>query len=212
MDKSLPEIVFSETGPYTAVAIEAMTYLKGETVPVRRVMLLCRCGESGRKPFCDGSHEKVKFSTPRQRSRGRNRVKDYPGKSITIHFNLRVCSHAGVCYMKLPGVFDRDKKPWINPDGASAQEIIDIIHRCPSGALSYSRAVDSVPCRKRPPKIVIIDNGPFNVQGDVQLRDEEGTEPYNPEHYCLCRCGKSRNTPFCDGTHLGEDAKGFGEE
>ncbi len=202
MSSHKPEIVFTDTGPYTAVDVEEMEYLKGEKVPVRRVMLLCRCGKSEKKPFCDGSHEKVDFNIPQRSERGRTRYKDYVGKDITIRFSLRVCSHAGVCYMKLPSVFDREKKPWINPDGATTQEIIDLINRCPSGALSYSRAIDQVPDRKRKPKIVIINNGPFNIQGGIKIRDEAGTEPYNPEHYCLCRCGQTRNSPFCDGSHL----------
>ncbi len=205
MDPKEPEIVFSDSGPYTAVDVAEMTYLKGEKVPVRRVMLLCRCGESQKQPFCDGSHENISFAVRKRPIKGRHRAKDYPGKDITIHFSLRVCSHAGVCYMKLPSVFDRGKKPWINPDGATVQEIIDIIHRCPSGALSYSVAKDTTVCRKRPPKIVIIENGPFNVQGGILIRDEAATEPYNPERYCLCRCNKTKNAPFCDGNHLGPE-------
>lgn len=212
MSTRKPEIVFGETGPYTAVDIEDMEYLKGEKVPVKRVMLLCRCGESAKKPFCDGSHEKVDFNVPQRSQRGKNRYKDYVGKNITIRFSLRVCSHAGVCYTKLPTVFDRAKKPWINPDGAEVQEIIDIINRCPSGALSYSEATDAVADRCRPAKIVIIKDGPFNVQGNIRIRDEAGTEPYDPDRYCLCRCGKSRNAPFCDGTHLPPDKRAFFKE
>jgi len=151
----------------------------------------------------------VNFNIPQRSERGRTRYKDYVGKDITIRFSLRVCSHAGVCYMKLPSVFDRSKKPWINPDGATPQEIIDLINRCPSGALSYSMAEDAVPDRKRPPKIVIIRDGPFNVQGSIKIRDEAGTEPYNSEHYCLCRCGKTRNSPFCDGSHLDPSDRKF---
>lgn len=202
MKASKPEIVFSDTGPYTAVDVEEMEYLKGEKIPVRRVMLLCRCGKSGNQPFCDGTHEKEDFAVPQRSARGRKQFKDYVGQHITIRFSLRVCSHAGICFTKLPGVFDRSKKPWINPDGAPVQEIIDIINRCPSGALSYSMAEDAVHNRKRGPKIIVIEPGPFNIQGGISLRDGAGTEPYNPEHYCLCRCGKTKNSPFCDGSHL----------
>lgn len=213
MSSNKPEIVFSDTGPLTAVGVEDMEYLKGEKVPVRRVMLLCRCGESNRKPFCDGSHEKVEFALRKRPLKGRSRAKDYVGKEITIRFNIRVCSHAGVCFMKLPTVFDRAKKPWIDPDGAGAKEIMEVINRCPSGALSYSTAQPIAICIKRSPKIVIIENGPFNVQGGIRIRDEAGTEPYNHEHYCLCRCNKTKNAPFCDGAHLDPaDRKFFMEE
>jgi len=79
--------------------------------------------------------------------------------------------------------------------------VIATIRRCPSGALSYEvdgRAPADPP---REPKIVVTQNGPYAVSGAVELLDVALGEGASPEHYTLCRCGASRNKPFCDGSH-----------
>ena len=101
-------------------------------------MALCRCGASTSKPFCDGSHGRIGFTDEKDSDRVPDCVKDYAGRNITIHDNRGVCSHDGACIRGLPGVFDREAKPWIDPNGAARHEIIETIERCPSGALSYS--------------------------------------------------------------------------
>lgn len=62
----------------------------------------------------------------------------YDGKDIDVYFNLKLCKHSGVCVKGLPEVFDTKKKPWINADNASANEIKQLIDKCPSGALKYA--------------------------------------------------------------------------
>ncbi len=50
--------------------------------------------------------------------------------------------------------------------------------------------------------ITIRRNGPFIVQGPIQLVDSNGqTIPVDKPVIALCRCGGSANKPFCDGTH-----------
>jgi CDGSH-type Zn-finger protein len=45
-------------------------------------------------------------------------------------------------------------------------------------------------------------DGPLLIRGDFTLRDQDGNEiPVGRETIALCRCGKSRIRPFCDGTH-----------
>ncbi|KAA8946924.1 (4Fe-4S)-binding protein [Mycobacterium sp.] len=61
----------------------------------------------------------------------------YRGSKIEVTYDDEVCIHAGECVRGLPGVFDITKDPWINPDGASADEVAAQIGRCPSGALQY---------------------------------------------------------------------------
>lgn len=56
-------------------------------------------------------------------------------KKITIHDKRKICSHAAECVNNLPSVFRLNSRPWIDPDGASSEEIIDSIRKCPSGAL-----------------------------------------------------------------------------
>jgi len=61
--------------------------------------------------------------------------KSYVGAEVTISFDPEVCQHSGNCVRGLPTVFDTNRKPWINPDGATAEDVIAQVSRCPSGAL-----------------------------------------------------------------------------
>ena len=93
-------------------------------------------------------------------------------------------------------------KPWILPDGDTVEKIIATIKRCPSGALSY--AIDGVEYRdqEREPMITVAKNGPYEVVGSIELVNPPALcEGASTEHYALCRCGASKNKPFCDGTH-----------
>jgi hypothetical protein len=98
-------------------------------------------------------------------------------------------------------VFLYGKEPWIDADGASVQEIIDTVRKCPSGALSY--AIDGVEGAAPPREemVTVTDNGPYAVTGGVELMGVEFGDGASKEHYTLCRCGASKNKPFCDGSH-----------
>ena len=61
--------------------------------------------------------------------------RSYVGKSVTISFDADVCQHSGNCVNGLAAVFDTEKKPWIDPDGASPEEVVAQVDLCPSGAL-----------------------------------------------------------------------------
>lgn len=65
--------------------------------------------------------------------------KAYEGKDVTVYFDSEVCIHSGHCVKSLPSVFDVKKRPWIEADGAEAEEVMPVIDGCPSGALSYER-------------------------------------------------------------------------
>ena len=81
-------------------------------------------------------------------------------------------------------------------------EIIEVINKCPSGSLSYS--IDGVEYRDqdRDPMITVSSDGPYYLVGGIEVVGHEphGDEVSN-EHCTLCRCGSSKNKPFCDGTH-----------
>jgi hypothetical protein len=93
------------------------------------------------------------------------------------------------------------QEPWIDPDGAGREQVEATVRRCPSGALSYS--VDGVEHREgmREPTIFVAPDGPYVVTGGPELRDTKQAQGASLEHFTLCRCGGSRNKPFCDGTH-----------
>jgi len=201
--KIFPEIVFSQHGPYMIVDAESLQNWKHEEIKIAKVTSVCRCGESEHKPFCDGTHGKVGFVGEKEDGRARNRLKDFIGTDIAIHFNLGICSHSAKCIMGLPEVFDVKRKPWIDPDAADVDEIMKVVATCPSGALSYTIDGQRYTDFPRPPLIKLTKNGPIEVEGGLLLKDDANSvdELESVEHYSLCRCGKSKNKPFCDGTH-----------
>lgn len=71
-------------------------------------------------------------------------TKDYPTTGITIHWNPSICQHSGVCAKTLPTVFRPSERPWIDPNGATADDIADTIDNCPSRALTYTRTTVEV--------------------------------------------------------------------
>lgn len=171
-------------------------------IPIRDSALLCRCGASDRKPFCDGSHVGIGFSSRRNWKPGAGRLIDHVGARVTIHDNRALCAHVEYCVLELPSVFDRSKRPWVDPDGATAEEIIALCRKCPSGALSCS--VDGVLYRNyddRPLVVIASAEGPYFVQGGVAVLGESFSDGHSSEHCTLCRCGESRNKPLCDGKH-----------
>ena len=126
----------------------------------------------------------------------------YKSDSIEITYALKLCIHAAECANGLPEVFDPNKKPWVDPKGAEVQNIVDVIERCPSGAPKYQR-FDGEASEKpsKESKITTVPNGPVYVSGDIKLLNSEGEE-INETRIALCRCGESKNKPFCDNTHL----------
>jgi len=169
-------------------------------VPVRARFALCRCGNSGNKPFCDGTHAKIGFDGARLAVGPAGAVQEYRGERVAIHDHRAMCAHSGVCTDNLPGVFRLGREPWIDADGADAEAVIAAVERCPSGALAYS--IEGMPAAAQPHECLITAsrNGPYYVSGPVALATE-GPPPPIPHRYALCRCGGSKNKPFCDGTH-----------
>ena len=64
-------------------------------------------------------------------------TKHYSNGEVTIVWKPHVCIHSGICFRGLPRVFDPRVQPWITPEEATTQQIVDQIKKCPSGALSY---------------------------------------------------------------------------
>lgn len=205
--KSKPCIACLPNGPYYLLndlipaAVPNLRNAKGESLSSVRGVALCRCGGSKNKPFCDGTHGTNGFSDNKLDDGSLNKRVSYKGKRITIHDNRGICSHAGHCTERLASVFKMHAEPWIDPDGAGVNEIIETIKRCPSGALSYSLEGVEYRDQERPPMVTVTKDGPYAVTGGVKLLDHALGEGASAEHYTLCRCGASANKPFCDGTH-----------
>jgi CDGSH-type Zn-finger protein len=196
-----PTIECKLNGPYLVKNIDDLRDWQGDRIDTKPVMALCRCGGSGNKPFCDGTHQKNGFSGAKLADRLADQQDNYQAKKITIHDNRSICAHAGRCTDGLGTVFKYQSEPWIDPAGGEVEAIIETIRKCPSGALSYT--LDGVEGGDllRKPSVTVTKDGPYAVVGGVQLRDQAWAQGASTEHYTLCRCGGSKNKPFCDGTH-----------
>jgi CDGSH-type Zn-finger protein len=202
-----PRIACLPNGPYyllndtEAAPVPNLRRASGEACASVRGVALCRCGGSKNKPFCDGTHGRNGFSDENRADPGKNRRKAYAGKRITILDNRAICAHAGYCTEELASVFRHHDKPWIDPDGAAVEAVIAVIKKCPSGALSYAVGGVEAEPPQRPPMVTVTDNGPYAITGGIELAGVKFGDGACTEHYTLCRCGASRNKPFCDGSH-----------
>lgn len=198
-----PTITLAQDGPYIVKALTRLSNKNGQ-VECKETIALCRCGASENKPFCDGTHAKIGFSSAKLDERTENNKESYRGKKITIYDNRSLCAHAGVCTDNLSAVFRMKQEPWIDPDAASVEDIVNTIQNCPSGALSYS--VDQAVRHENDdsePGIFIAVNGPYVVSAGEGLLDTSWGDGASKSKYTLCRCGASKNKPFCDGSHWG---------
>ncbi len=196
-----PSIEPTANGPYRVKDLNEFSNSKGETMKTQQEMYLCRCGGSSNKPFCDGTHVKNGFLGEKSPDRVSDSKDTYTGKEITVHDNRGVCAHSSNCTDNSPSVFKMDKEPWIDPDGGDAEGTAATIKTCPSGALSYTRDGVVYKDQSRDPAIMISKDGPHRVVGSIELVDPEGSTPESGDHYTLCRCGASKNKPFCSGEH-----------
>lgn len=199
-----------ENGPLIVKGLKKLQAPDGSLIEAKESVALCRCGGSANKPFCDGSHKRNGFTGARESERSLHASKAYRGEQITIHDNRTICAHAAYCVDDLKSVFQSDARPWIDPDAASAEEIIALVRRCPSGALSYEINDEKHDSFNHEEGIAIAAGGPYNVLGGIHLETADELQPPAPEHYTLCRCGASKNKPYCDGSHhnLSEDWDG----
>ena len=127
-----------------------------------------------------------------------NGIETVEGQALTLQFEAKRCIHARFCVTGAPKVFLANVQgPWIHPDAMDAERLADIAHACPSGAIRYQRK-DGRPDEAAPPVNLasIREAGPYAVRGQLLLDGR-------PAGFraTLCRCGASKNKPFCDGSH-----------
>ena len=190
-------------GPYRVEGGVPILDHEGGEIEAPPAYSLCRCGGSSRKPFCDGTHKSNNFNGQEFASKdaAADRVQNYVGEGVTIHDDRSRCAQAGVCTDNLSTVFKLGVEPWIDPGGAEADEIARVVSLCPSGALSYSLSGSSEPVEHpEGPSITVARDAPYAVRG-LQVVAGDGEAYDSRERQALCRCGGSRNKPFCDGTH-----------
>jgi CDGSH-type Zn-finger protein/truncated hemoglobin YjbI len=204
-------IMVAENGPYLATNVPAVRTHLGEQLVVPPQLALCRCGQSAMKPFCDGTHARSGFSGEKDPKRVPDRRDSYPGLQVTILDNRGICQHSGLCTDRLPAVFRTDAEPFVAPSGGRLDEIIRAVRDCPSGALSLGLGQQEARLfvdwdAGREAAIEVSQDGPYRVTGGIPLVGTTGAAVTRAagssrEHYALCRCGHSRNKPFCSGMH-----------
>lgn len=132
----------------------------------------------------------------------RSRIYRFEAEDVVVHWDYHRCIHVEACIRTLPSVFDRHKRPWIDPTQATADEVAAACEACPTGALHYERldggAAERTPTRN---EITVSSDGPLFVKGDVRITDAAGETLLEDTRVALCRCGHSRNRPLCDGSH-----------
>lgn len=130
-------------------------------------------------------------------------TKKYTNGEVTIVWKPASCIHSRICWTGLPEVFNPQERPWVKPDAATTQRMIDQVSQCPSGALSYfmngqednnsNTQVESI--------VEVSPNGPLLVYGNITVKDSAGNETKKHKVTAFCRCGASSNKPYCDGSH-----------
>ena len=134
-------------------------------------------------------------------------IQVYRGRRLVVRFDGKKCIHSRHCVLDQPEVFRANVAgPWIFPDSAEPQRIVEVAHACPSGAITYERT-DGGPQEAAPAVNVvrIRENGPLAFRADLHIAGEQVFRA------TLCRCGASQNKPYCDGSHTAAGFAATGE-
>jgi CDGSH-type Zn-finger protein/uncharacterized Fe-S cluster protein YjdI len=131
------------------------------------------------------------------------RLRRYESDDVTVAHDPRRCIHSAECVRGLREVFDPDRVPWIDASRARADAIARVIERCPTGALHYRRK-DGGPAERPDPENVahVGADGPVYVRGRIRIELPDG-HVLDETRVAFCRCGASKDKPFCDGSHEG---------
>lgn len=196
VDLRRKDIVRSEHG-------ESLTWESGEVVDTDGVYALCRCGGSASKPFCDGTHGTNGYDGTDAESSAttyRERSADLGGTRITVTDDRSICAHAGFCGNRVSNVWKMVSD--IDEDTVARAQVMAMVEKCPSGALSYRIEGSDEPLEQElAPGIAIIPDGPLWVHGGLTVDRADGSRLETRARVTLCRCGESANKPYCDGTH-----------
>ena len=127
----------------------------------------------------------------------------YEGDGIRVVWDATRCIHVAHCLQALPAVFDTGRRPWVDVTAADAPAIAEAIETCPTGALRYEPVGGALPpeAAEEPTWVEVRRNGPLFLRGNLRVTDSRGKVLAEETRLALCRCGSSRNRPFCDNTH-----------
>ena len=168
----------------------------GNRLQVDGDLYLCRCGDSSKAPFCDGTHKAKGFdgSGPEPVEQ---ELRTWEGRTLQTFFNKSTCMHVFYCKP-----LNDLRAAELAGDDAAAEEIIRVVGTCPSGALSYARrpSEDPAPMADGGVCIDIMEGGEVRIQVPFEI-NAALNERQAPNRATLCRCGMSKSKPWCDGRH-----------
>jgi CDGSH-type Zn-finger protein len=190
--------------------IEPLTWKTTGAIPTGENYILCRCGKSGRKPFCDGMHAKVHFDGTETAATEptRTRRKEFPaGVQITVRHDDYLCMESGFCGTRWSTIEQLVCK---TKDSGVRGQVIGMIERCPSGSLVYSMDESSEDVEPDLPRQIAVTTditsdgqveGALWVTGGIPVERADGRPFEIRNRVTLCSCGRSSKKPLCDGAH-----------
>jgi CDGSH-type Zn-finger protein len=219
-DTGIRKITVTKNGPYQvegSIPLAKQTIVadaeggsrdwrQGDPIRAASTYLLCRCGHSSNKPFCDDTHLKVKFDGTEVASREPyvEQVQVFEGPVMDLTDVQSLCASGRFC--------DPDGSIWALIDETGNPEVRDKVRRmarnCPSGRLVLWDKSHTKP--DEPPHEQSIGlaedpvagvSGPLWVRGGIVIEAADGYVYEVRNRVTLCRCGQSANKPFCDGSH-----------
>ncbi|WP_440950953.1 CDGSH iron-sulfur domain-containing protein [Methanosphaerula subterraneus] len=183
------------------------TWRLAKKYPLQEEYALCRCGHSKNKPFCDGTHAKIHFDGTEAEDREpyRDGAHVIQGPVLSLTDNEHLCVHARFC-MRAGGIWNLVRQ---SEDPTARDIAIEEAGNCPSGRLVvYDTTTGEAIEPELERSIVVVEypprgeHGPLWVRGGIPILSADG-EPYEVRNrVTLCRCGRSENKPFCDGSHV----------
>ena len=136
------------------------------------------------------------------------KIEEVRGRKVIIRFEAKKCVHSRNCVLGRPDVFVPNVAgEWIHADAASPEDVAALAANCPSGAITYER-LDGGP-NEAPPVVNVVhirENGPLAIHAPLTIGGMKGGF-----RATLCRCGASKNKPFCDGSHVAAGFTATGE-
>jgi len=175
--------------------------------PLQAEYALCRCGKSNNKPYCDSNHAKIGFDGTETASRKSfmSRAEKVEGEDIVLIDCEDLCASGRFCDVH-GGIWWLTKR---SADPRYKAYAIEEAGKCPSGRLvMFDKKTGQALEPEFDPAIVLIEDpaqdcsGPLFVKGGIPVEASDGYQYEVRNRVSLCRCGKSRNKPFCDSTHI----------
>ena len=188
----------------------SLAWKKIKTHETDAIYELCRCGQSETKPFCDGTHDRIDFDGTETATTQlfKEREEILQGDGIRVKVDNSYCMHAKFCFNQNASIRKLVTK---KADDNAKINLSAMVERCPSGTFVYELEVDGKYEEIEvdlPKQVAVIpaDNdtsaaGPLWVTGNIPIRRSDGLAIEIRNRMTLCRCGASKNKPFCDGSH-----------